>query len=168
MSDIRVVGAKLRSAGQKHQDAADYLRAVPDTHPQIQEFLTSMGPLFGDFRAAGLNVLDQRKACYTKQADDHEHVNNGLNQAASTWDNHEGGASQQFRGVAEGAPAAPAPAPAGSGGPAVQTVSFASGGGLPEELITNPNPVIPGGASGGQNMPRIPPEVIDPNPRRRL
>lgn len=168
MVDIRVVGDKLRGAGLKHQDAADVLRAVPDTHPQIEAFLTSLGPVFGDFRAAGGNALGRRKDCYEKQAQGHEHVNDGLHKAASTWDNHEDGAGQQFRGLTgDGAPApapapGPAPAPAGGGGPTVRTVSYAVGGGLPEELITNPNPVIPGGAEGGKNMPKLPPEIVKP------
>jgi len=100
--DIRIDSAHLRSAAQQHQGAADYLRGVPATHPQIESFLSSLGPIFGDFKAAGGQVLDARKQCYDKQADDHEHVTSGLHQVAAAWDSHEQDARQQFRGLTGG------------------------------------------------------------------
>lgn len=96
---MRISGQALREAAQHHQEAADYLQTVPDTHPQIEGFLSSLGPIFGGFRAAGLELLDQRRACYEQQARDHRHVTAGLNESAALWDSHEAGGAQQMRGL---------------------------------------------------------------------
>lgn len=96
---IRISGQALREAAQHHQEAADYLQTVPNTHPQIEGFLSSLGPIFGGFRAASLELLDQRRTCYEQQARDHQQVTAGLNQSAAQWDNHEAGGAQQMRGL---------------------------------------------------------------------
>lgn len=103
MSDgapIQISPQTLRQAAQHHQGAADYLQTVPSTtHPPIEGFLSSLGPIFGGFRAAGLELLDQRRACYEQQARDHQHVTAGLNESATAWESHEADGAQQMRGL---------------------------------------------------------------------
>ncbi|MGD9622244.1 MAG: type VII secretion target [Mycolicibacterium sp.] len=99
---IRVSSAVLREAAGRHQQAADYLGAVPSGHPEIASFLGSLGPVFGGFRAASLALLDQRRACYEQQARDHLHVTAGLREAAGRWEAHEDDAAARMRGLLDG------------------------------------------------------------------
>ncbi|MCT7371922.1 ESX-1 secretion-associated protein [Mycolicibacterium llatzerense] len=97
---IRIHDGVLRTAAQNHQGAADYLQAIPtSTHPPIENFLSSLGPLFGDVRAAGLTVLDQRRADYESQARGHQQMTAGLHETAAAFQNHEEQAAKQLRGV---------------------------------------------------------------------
>lgn len=99
---IKVDDGTLNVAGQQHQGAADYLHAVNSrTHPLIESFLGSLGPIFGDFRAAGLEVLGRRRADYDAQASGHDDVAAGLATAVARWHVHEQDAAQQLRGVTD-------------------------------------------------------------------
>jgi hypothetical protein len=97
--EIRIETEQLRKAATHHQGASDYLATLPNSHPQIQNFLGSLGPIFGGFRAAGVEVLDQRRQCYEQQAHHHLRVADNLQQAASQWDAHESDAVQEMRSI---------------------------------------------------------------------
>jgi len=86
---IHVVPAQLREAAVHHEQTCDYLRTVPSTHPAIQESLDSLGPIFGELREAGRELLELRRQCYEQQADNHSEMAHNLRMSASMWDQHE-------------------------------------------------------------------------------
>ncbi|WP_407685419.1 ESX-1 secretion-associated protein [Mycobacterium sp. HUMS_1102779] len=99
---IHVEPAQLRQAAAQHQDASDYLRTVPSTHAAIQESLDSLGPIFGDLREAGRELLELRRQCYEQQADDHADMADKLRVSASRWEQHEQDAASEFGGIGDG------------------------------------------------------------------
>jgi Excreted virulence factor EspC, type VII ESX diderm len=86
---LRVDPSNLRDAATRHNEVADYLRAVPAGNDAIRESLDSLGPIFGDLREAAAELLEERRACYHQQADDHVQLAQGLATAADRWDAHE-------------------------------------------------------------------------------
>jgi hypothetical protein len=99
---IHVVPAKLREAAGHHQETSDYLRTVPSTHPAIQESLDSLGPIFGEFREAGRELLEHRRLCYEQQADTHAEMATNLTKSASMWEEHESEAASKFEDISDG------------------------------------------------------------------
>jgi len=99
---IHVEPARLRQAAAQHQDAADYLRTVPSSHAAIQESLDSLGPIFGDLRDAGRELLELRRRCYEQQAADHADMADKLRVSASRWEKHEQDAANEFGGIIDG------------------------------------------------------------------
>ncbi len=99
---IHVVPARLREAAAHHRETSDYLRAVPSSHAAIQESLDSLGPVFGELREAGRELLELRRQCYEQQADDHADLAEKLTTSAAAWEQHEQGAAREFRGIVDG------------------------------------------------------------------
>jgi hypothetical protein len=99
---IRVVPAHLREAASHHRETSDYLRTVPSSHPAIQESLDSLGPIFGELREAGRELLELRRQCYEQQADDHADMADKLTMSAAMWEQHERDAARSFRGIVDG------------------------------------------------------------------
>jgi hypothetical protein len=89
---IHVVPANLREAAGHHQETSEYLRTLPSSHQAIQESLDSLGPIFGELREAGRELLEQRRLCYQQQADNHAEIADNLTKSASMWEEHESGA----------------------------------------------------------------------------
>jgi hypothetical protein len=87
---------KLREAARHHADAADYLRTVPGTHDAIQESLDSLGPIFGELREAARELLEQRRQCYERQADEHAQMADNLQRSATLWEEHEADSAQRM------------------------------------------------------------------------
>ncbi|MEE6178365.1 ESX-1 secretion-associated protein [Mycobacterium sp. 050134] len=98
---IRVVPAQLRDAAAHHRETSDYLRTVPSSHAAIQESLDSLGPIFGELREAGRELLELRRDCYEQQADDHADVADKLVASAAIWEEHEQDAARHFRGIVD-------------------------------------------------------------------
>jgi Excreted virulence factor EspC, type VII ESX diderm len=99
---IRVVPAHLRQAAAHHRETSDYLRTVPSSHAAIQESLDSLGPVFGELRDAGRELLELRRQCYEQQADDHADIAEKLGISAATWEQHEQDAARDFGGIIDG------------------------------------------------------------------
>ena len=99
---IRVVPADLREAADYHQHTSDYLRTVPSSHAAIQESLDSLGPIFGELRDAGRELLELRRECYRQQADDHAEIANNLRSSAARWEQHEADATRSLGDVVDG------------------------------------------------------------------
>ncbi|OBA69372.1 hypothetical protein A5641_15765 [Mycobacterium sp. 1554424.7] len=99
---IRVVPAHLREAAAHHQETSDYLRTVPSSHAAIQESLDSLGPIFGELRDAGRELLELRRQCYEQQADDHADMAEKLGISAAAWEQHEQDAARDFGGLIDG------------------------------------------------------------------
>jgi len=99
---IHVVPAQLREAAGHHRETSDYLRTVPSSHAAIQDSLDSLGPVFGDLRDAGRELLELRRQCYEQQADDHADMADKLMVSAAAWEQHEQDAARNFRGIADG------------------------------------------------------------------
>ncbi len=99
---IRVVPAHLREAAAHHQETSDYLRTVPSSHAAIQESLDSLGPVFGELRDAGRELLELRRQCYEQQADDHADMAEKLSASAAMWEEHEQDAARNFGGIVDG------------------------------------------------------------------
>lgn len=99
---IRVVPAHLREAAAHHQETSDYLRTVPSSHAAIQESLDSLGPIFGELRDAGRELLELRRQCYEQQADDHADIAEKLSASAAMWEEHEQDAARNFGGIVDG------------------------------------------------------------------
>jgi hypothetical protein len=96
---IHVVPANLREAAGHHQETSDYLRTVQSSHPAIQESLDSLGPIFGELREAGRELLEQRRLCYEQQADSHADVANKLTKSAAMWEQHESDAAREIERI---------------------------------------------------------------------
>jgi hypothetical protein len=99
---IHVVPAQLREAAIHHEQTADYLRTVPSSHPAIQESLDSLGPIFGELREAGRELLELRGQCYQQQADNHAEMAHHLRMSATRWDEHDAQAARDFGGITDG------------------------------------------------------------------
>jgi len=94
---IHVVPASLREAADHHEQTADYLRTIPSSHPAIQQSLDSLGPIFGELREAGSELLENRRQCYEQQADDHAEMARHLRSSATMWDDNEATAAGEFK-----------------------------------------------------------------------
>ena len=105
MADIiRIEPDSLREAAVHHSEAADFLRTVPSTHDAIQESLDSLGPIFGELREAGRELLEQRRQCYEQQAQDHATMADNLKRSADHWEDDEAQTAAAMRGVHDDAP----------------------------------------------------------------
>jgi hypothetical protein len=105
MADIiRIDPDSLRDAAVHHGEAADFLRTVPAKHDAIQESLDSLGPIFGELREAGRELLEQRRQCYEQQALDHATMADNLKRSADHWEDHEAQTAAAMRGVHDDAP----------------------------------------------------------------
>jgi hypothetical protein len=93
---IHVVPANLREAAGHHQETSDYLRTLQSSHHAIQESLDSLGPIFGELREAGRELLEQRRLCYEQQAASHTELADNLTTSALMWEQHETDAAREF------------------------------------------------------------------------
>ena len=98
---IHVVPAHLRQAAAHHQETSEYLRTIPSSHAAIQESLDSLGPIFGELRDAGRDLLELRRQCYERQADDHADLADQLTTSATMWEEHEQNAASKFGGIVD-------------------------------------------------------------------
>lgn len=99
---LNVVPDQLRQAARQHQQTAETLGAVPAGHANVMASLDSLGPIFAEFRAAGAELLDQRRICYEQQAAAHTELADRLNHAADAWEAEDSEGAQRLRNVAEG------------------------------------------------------------------
>ncbi|WP_343600532.1 ESX-1 secretion-associated protein [Mycobacterium sp.] len=99
---IHVVPAELCAAADRHRQTAEYLRSVPASHAAILESLDSLGPIFGELREAGRELLEHRHVCYHQQADDHVDLADALLVAANAWEQHEDEAARRIGGIVDG------------------------------------------------------------------
>jgi hypothetical protein len=98
---IHVVPANLREAAGHHHETAEYLRSLPSSHQAIQASLDSLGPIFGDLREAGRELLEQRRLCYEQQADSHAEMADGLTKSASMWEAQDLQAAQDIERISD-------------------------------------------------------------------
>ncbi len=98
---IHVVPAHLRQAAARHQETSEYLRTVPSSHEAIQESLDSLGPIFGELRDAGRELLELRRQCYEQQAADHADLADKLTASATMWERHEQDAARNLGDIAD-------------------------------------------------------------------
>lgn len=101
-AEIHIVPADLRQAADEHQQMAECLRSVPASHPAIQESLDSLGPIFGELRDAGRELLALRRQCYEQQADDHAEMADNLRVSATMWEHHEKDAAARLGSIVDG------------------------------------------------------------------
>ena len=99
---ITVLPEELRRAARAHRETADYLSTVPSNNAVMLATLESLGPVFADLRAAGSELLDQRRVCYEQQAAAHSDLADQLNYAADVWEQHDAHAARDLRIVSEG------------------------------------------------------------------
>ena len=98
---IHVVPDNLRQAAGHHQETSEYLRTLPSSHHAIQASLDSLGPIFGELREAGRELLEQRRACYEQQADSHSQRAQNLTKSASMFEQQEAESVQRIRRVSD-------------------------------------------------------------------
>ena len=98
---IHVIPANLREAAGHHQETSDYLRTLPSSHQAIQQSLDSLGPIFGELREAGRELLEQRRQCYEQQADNHAEIADNLTKSAGMWEQHESEAAQKIERISD-------------------------------------------------------------------
>src|SRR4051812_50011388 len=103
---IHVVPDELRRAAREHQDTAEQLSTVPSRHADILASLDSLGPIFGELRDAGRELLDQRRACYEQQAAGHPDLAAHLRHSAGVWGHPDTAPAAARRGDARDGPAA--------------------------------------------------------------
>ena len=99
---IQVVPEHLREAAAHHQETSDYLRTIPASHAAIQASLDSLGPIFGELRDAGRELLERRRQCYEQQSDDHAELARKLSTSAAMWEQHEKDAARDLGGIFDG------------------------------------------------------------------
>jgi hypothetical protein len=66
-----------------------------------QESLDSLGPIFGELREAGRELLEQRRLCYEEQADSHAEIADNLTKSASMWEQHESEDARKFERISD-------------------------------------------------------------------
>ena len=98
---IHVVPANLREAAGHHQETSEYLRTLPSSHQAIQQSLDSLGPIFGELREAGRELLEQRRMCYEQQADSHAKIAENLTRSANMWEEHEAEAVRRLERISD-------------------------------------------------------------------
>ncbi|HZC10058.1 MAG TPA: ESX-1 secretion-associated protein [Mycobacterium sp.] len=98
---IYVVPENLRQAAGHHQETSEYLRTLPMSHQAIQDSLDSLGPIFGELREAGRELLEQRRVCYEQQADSHAQMAENLTKSASMFEEQEAQAVQRLKRVSD-------------------------------------------------------------------
>jgi Excreted virulence factor EspC, type VII ESX diderm len=98
---IYVVPDNLRQAAGHHQETSEYLRTLPTSHQAIQESLDSLGPIFGELREAGRELLEQRRMCYEQQADSHAQMAENLTKSANMFEEQEAQAVQRLKRVSD-------------------------------------------------------------------
>jgi len=96
---LTVVPADLRRAAGEHRAAAERLSGIGANNAEIMTSLDSLGPVFGDLRAAGRALLEERRASYEQQAAAHDELANRLTEAAAAWENHDADAAQRLRNI---------------------------------------------------------------------
>jgi hypothetical protein len=101
---IYVVPENLRQAAGHHQETSEYLRTLPASHQAIQDSLDSLGPIFGELREAGRELLEQRRMCYEQQADSHAQMAENLTKSASMFEEQESQAVQELKRVSDDSP----------------------------------------------------------------
>jgi hypothetical protein len=98
---IHVVPDNLRQAASHHQETSEYLRTLPSSHQAIQESLDSLGPIFGELREAGRELLEQRRLCYEQQADSHSQIADNLTKSASMWEAQDAESAQEIKRISD-------------------------------------------------------------------
>jgi len=98
---IHVVPDNLRQAAGHHQETSEYLRTLPSSHHAIQASLDSLGPIFGELREAGRELLEQRRVCYEQQADSHSQMAENLTKSASMFEEQEAESVQRIGRVSD-------------------------------------------------------------------
>jgi hypothetical protein len=98
---IHVVPDNLRQAAGHHRETSEYLRALPSSHQAIQNSLDSLGPIFGELREAGRELLEQRRMCYEQQADSHEKMAENLTKSASMFEEQEAQTVQRLKRISD-------------------------------------------------------------------
>jgi Excreted virulence factor EspC, type VII ESX diderm len=98
---IHVVPDNLRQAAGHHQETSEYLRTLPSSHQAIQESLDSLGPIFGELREAGRELLEQRRMCYEQQADSHARMAENLTKSASMFEEQEAQSVHRLRRISD-------------------------------------------------------------------
>ncbi len=98
---IHVVPDNLRQAASHHQETSEYLRTLPSSHQAIQESLDSLGPIFGELREAGRELLEQRRLCYEQQADSHSQIADNLTKSASMWEAQDAESAQELKRISD-------------------------------------------------------------------
>jgi hypothetical protein len=98
---IHVVPDNLRQAAGHHQETSEYLRTLPSSHQAIQESLDSLGPIFGELREAGRELLEQRRMCYEQQADSHARMAENLTKSASMFEEQEAQSVRRLRRISD-------------------------------------------------------------------
>lgn len=61
-----------------------------------------MGPIFGELRDAGRELLELRRRCYEQQGDDHADMAHNLTVSARAWDQHEQEAAGELGRIVDG------------------------------------------------------------------
>ena len=96
---MSVVPGELRRAAGEHRHTAERLGAVPAAQADVLASLDSLGPIFAEFRAAGADLLDQRRTCYEQQSAAHAEMARRLDQAADAWESQDAEAAQRLAAV---------------------------------------------------------------------
>lgn len=96
---LNVVPGELRQAAREHRHTAERLSAVPAGQAEVLASLNSLGPIFAEFRAAGADLLDQRRLCYEQQSAAHAEMAQRLEQAADAFESQDAEAAQRLRAL---------------------------------------------------------------------
>ncbi|MCW1958893.1 MAG: ESX-1 secretion-associated protein [Mycobacterium sp.] len=83
---LNVAPDELRRAAHEHRQTAESLAVASAGHAEVMTSLESLGPVFAEFRTAGAELLDQRRACYEQQAAAHAEMADRLDHAADVWE----------------------------------------------------------------------------------
>ncbi len=89
MADLEVAPGELRRAAAAHCEIADELATASRAHAAVAATFHALGPVFADFREAGVALLEQRDECYRKHAAAQDDLADKLGSAALEWENRD-------------------------------------------------------------------------------
>jgi len=61
----------------------------------------ALGPIFGELREAGRELLEQRRLCYEQQADSHSQIADNLTKSASMWEAQDAESAQEIKRISD-------------------------------------------------------------------
>lgn len=96
---ISVSPENQRQAATNHTAVGHELHGAANAFDEAASWSQELGPIFKEWSAALGGLIEDRRAFYTEEGDEHHRLANGLNKAADMWDANEAAAAKDIGGV---------------------------------------------------------------------
>lgn len=97
--EISVSPENQRQAAANHTAVGHELHGAATIFDEAASWGQELGPIFKEWSAALGDLIDDRRAFYTEEGDEHHRLANGLNKAADMWDANEAQAAKHIDSV---------------------------------------------------------------------